>query len=84
MQVSSQLHAPAALPQGKEHSVPIEHVAWVGPRAGLNVVERTEIFAKPRIESRFLGRPACSLVIKPTILRYMVVDNYVTYLGSYD
>jgi hypothetical protein len=37
--VSGQLHAPAALPPGKEPPLP---VGWVGPRTGLDD-ERREI-----------------------------------------
>jgi hypothetical protein len=36
MEVSGQLHAPAALPPGKEPMVPIG--GWVGTRAGLDAV----------------------------------------------
>jgi hypothetical protein len=39
---SSQLHAPAALPQGK---APGNHwiLGWMGPRAGLDAVEKRKI-----------------------------------------
>jgi hypothetical protein len=42
MEVSGQLHAPAALPPEKQPPVPIIR-GWVGPRAGLDVTEKIEI-----------------------------------------
>jgi hypothetical protein len=42
MEVSGQLHAPAALPPGKE-SPGIHWIGgWVGPRAGLDATEKRE------------------------------------------
>jgi hypothetical protein len=37
---NGQLHAPTALPPGKEPSVPF---GWVGPRAGPDAVEKRDI-----------------------------------------
>jgi hypothetical protein len=42
MEVSGQLHAPAALPTKKEPLVPIV-VGWVGPRAVLDAVVMRKI-----------------------------------------
>jgi hypothetical protein len=43
MEVSGQLHAPAALPPGKEPLVPIMIGVWVGPRAVLDMVVKRKI-----------------------------------------
>jgi len=41
MEVSGQLHAPAALPQGKSFWYPFHWISvWVGPRAGLAMVAK--------------------------------------------
>jgi hypothetical protein len=40
MEVSGQLHAPAALPPGKELLVPISIGGWVGPTADPEAVLR--------------------------------------------
>jgi hypothetical protein len=61
MVVSGQLHAPAALPAGKQP--PGAHCIggdWVGPRVSLDAVEKT-VLPLPEIEPR-LGRPARSLI----------------------
>jgi hypothetical protein len=39
MEVSGQLHAPAALPRLKNLRYPLYRRGWVGPRADLNVLE---------------------------------------------
>jgi hypothetical protein len=57
MEVSGQLHAPAALPPGKKPPVPIEKV---GPRAGLDYLEKRKFLILPGHERRALGRPARS------------------------
>jgi hypothetical protein len=38
MEVSGQLHAPAALPKGKQFRYPLAK-GWVGPKAGLDSVD---------------------------------------------
>jgi hypothetical protein len=57
--MSCQLHATAALPQGKE-----PHTHWIGgcmdPRVGLDIVEKRELLTLPELELRPLGRPARS------------------------
>jgi hypothetical protein len=55
--VSGQLHFPAALPPGKEPPVPI---GWVGPRAGLDDLEKRQFLNLPGLEFRSLSRPARS------------------------
>jgi hypothetical protein len=47
--VSSQLHDPADLPLG-----------WVGPRTGLEDMEKRQFLTLPGLELRCLGRPGCS------------------------
>jgi hypothetical protein len=42
MEVSGQLHASAALPPRKEPLIPIWIGGWVGPRAVLDAVVKTE------------------------------------------
>jgi hypothetical protein len=42
MELSSQFHAPAALPPGKEPLVPLDR-DWVSPRAGLDAVVKRKI-----------------------------------------
>jgi hypothetical protein len=41
---------------------------WVGPRTGLDSVEKRKTFLLPGTELRFLGHPARSLVAIPTEL----------------
>jgi hypothetical protein len=57
--VSGQLHAPVALPRGR---APGTHWigGWLGPRTGLDDVERRKILSLPGLEFRPLGRPAHS------------------------
>jgi len=50
MEVSDQLHAPAALPPGKEPPGTHWIGGWVGPRAVLDAVEKRKI-PSPRRES---------------------------------
>jgi hypothetical protein len=55
MEVIGQLHAPAALPSGKELPVTYCIGGWVGPRAGLDAVEKREIL---HCRESYLGRRA--------------------------
>jgi hypothetical protein len=50
MEVSGQLHAPAALLPGKEHLIHILIGGWVGPRTVLDAVVKRKI-PSPRQES---------------------------------
>jgi hypothetical protein len=58
--VSGQLHAPAALPPGKEPPVPIGIGGWVDPTTGLDDVEKRIFLILPGLELRPLRRPARS------------------------
>jgi hypothetical protein len=65
MEVSSQFHAPAALPPGKT-ALGIHCIGGgIGTRAGLDVVEKRMLLLG--IESRLLGRPVGSLVVQKGI-----------------
>jgi hypothetical protein len=61
-----QLHAPAALPTEKAHPAPIG--VWVGTRAGMDALEKTNSLPLPRIEQRFPDHQALSLVTTSTEL----------------
>jgi hypothetical protein len=60
MEVSGQLHAPAALPPAKEPAVRNWIEGWLDPRAGLDDVEKRKFLTLPELELRPLGRPARS------------------------
>jgi hypothetical protein len=59
MQVSSQLHAPVALPPRKVPPPPGTHWigGWVDPRASLDDVQKRKFLTLPRLELRPLSRP---------------------------
>jgi hypothetical protein len=77
MEVSGQLHARAVLPPGER--APNTHWlgGWVGPRAGLDVVEKTKILhcreANP-------GHPARS----PLLYRLSYPDSIMFYTSGED
>jgi hypothetical protein len=50
LEVSGQLHAPAALALGKEPSDTHWIGGWVGPRAGLDDVEKRKFLTLPGLE----------------------------------
>jgi hypothetical protein len=58
--VSCQLQTPATLPPGE--SAPGTHWigGWVGPRSGMDDVEKRKFLKLPGLELRHLGRPARS------------------------
>jgi hypothetical protein len=60
MEVSGKLHAPAALPLGKQPLVPTGQHAGVGTGASLDAMEGSKII--PRQEMN-LGHPVCSLLL---------------------
>jgi hypothetical protein len=60
MEVSGQLHTPAALPVVKEHPVSIGEEAWWAQRGSLHGVEENSQLL-PEIEPQNSHRPACSL-----------------------
>jgi hypothetical protein len=64
MEVSGQLHAPAALPPGKEALAPISIGGWVGPRAVLEAVVKRKI-PSPRRESN-----PRTPIVQPVAQRY--------------
>jgi hypothetical protein len=41
---------------------------WVGLRAGLDTVEKTDLLPLPGIDLLFVGHPACSVIAIPTEL----------------
>jgi hypothetical protein len=57
MEVSGQLHTPAALLPGKESLVPIKIGGWVGPRAVLDAMVKRKIPSPRRIEPYNPDRP---------------------------
>jgi hypothetical protein len=61
MEMSGELHAQAALPRGKPHIMRC-FGGSVGPKAGLDAVEKKNIFSLPGIEPRLLGRQARSVI----------------------
>jgi hypothetical protein len=61
--VSGQLHAPSALPPGKEPPRTHWLGGWVSPRAGLHDVEWRKILTLPGLELLPLGRPAGSQLL---------------------
>jgi hypothetical protein len=58
--MNGQLHAPAALPAGKEPHGTHWIGGWVDLRAGLGDLEKRKFFTLPGIELLPLGRPASS------------------------
>jgi hypothetical protein len=58
--VSGQLHTPAALPPGETAHGTHWIGGWVGPRAGLDDVEKKKFLTLPRLKFQPLGRPAHS------------------------
>jgi hypothetical protein len=60
LEVSGQLHAPAALPPGKEPPGTHWIGGWLCPRTGLDEVEVRKILPLPGLELRPLSRSARS------------------------
>jgi hypothetical protein len=57
--VSGQLHAPAALPPGKEPPPGTRWIGgWVGLGAGMDDEKKKNLLTVPGLELRPLGRPA--------------------------
>jgi hypothetical protein len=68
MEVCGQIHNPAALSSGHRPRYPMcRKLGGSQNRSGRYRVEKN-LFPLPGIETRFLGRPACSLVAIPTEL----------------
>jgi hypothetical protein len=66
--VSGQLHAPVALPPGERGPITLWIGGWMGPRAGLDDVEKRIILTAQVLELRPLGRPARSQSLYRTTL----------------
>ena len=65
MEVSGELHAPAALPPGKYFRTTHRIGGWVGPRAGLDGFgEKKSLFSIPEFEPR---------TVQPVASRYSIV-----------
>jgi hypothetical protein len=60
MEVSGQLHTPAALPPEERASGTLWIGGGVDPRAGLDDLEKRKFLTLPGLELRPLGRPARS------------------------
>jgi hypothetical protein len=61
MEVSGQLHVPAALPPGKDLRLGTHLVGgWMGPRTGLDALGKSKFFPLPGLELRPLGHRARS------------------------
>jgi hypothetical protein len=60
MEVSDQLHAPAALPPGETARGNHWIWDWVGPRAGVDDMEKLKILTLPGLDLGPLGRSALS------------------------
>jgi hypothetical protein len=73
METSNQLYVPAALPQEKQSSVPIE---WEAGRVWM-LWRRETLLLLPGIETRFLAHKACSLFTIPAILCYTSFSRVV-------
>jgi hypothetical protein len=61
--MSGQLHAPAALPPGKEPTGTHWIESWMDPRTGLDDVERRKILPLPGLEIQPVASPytACAI-----------------------
>jgi hypothetical protein len=70
--MNGQLHAPAVFPGEK---APGNHwvVGWVGPRAGLDDVEKRKFLTLRGLEIRSLGRPARS----QSLYRLRYPDSFI-------
>jgi hypothetical protein len=71
--MSGQRHAPIALPPGER--APGTHWVggWVGPRAGLDNVEKRKLLTLPRLEHQPLSCPAHSQLLYQLIIIIMSI-----------
>jgi hypothetical protein len=65
MEVGDQLHAPAALSLGKKTRYALDRRVDLAPRVRLGIQRKDKSLLLPRIEPRFFGHPAASVVIIP-------------------
>lgn len=85
MEVNGQLHASAALPPGIENLLATEQEAGCGPRAGLDVVQKTDsLLSLPGNEPTFDGCPApfghllmCQPQVSHGLLIYCRLQSHV-------
>jgi hypothetical protein len=70
MEVSGQLHAPIAFPPGERAPGTLWIGGWVGPRTGLDDVEKRQFLTLPELELRRL------LVFQPVASPY---TNYTSH-----
>jgi hypothetical protein len=82
MEVSGELHAPAALPPGKEPPGTYCVGGWVNPRAGLDHLERRKFLTLPGLELRPLRRPARSQSLYRLSYPGSFATNISTELGA--
>ena len=61
VELSGQLEAPAPLMPGKECPITDRTVGFVGPRAGLDELGKSKLFASLKIEHRILKPTPCCL-----------------------
>jgi hypothetical protein len=83
--VNGQLHAPAALPLGKERPVPIGYRAGWGHRAGLGDMEKWTFLTIPGLELQPLCHPARSHSLAPGKIKncnYSNINYHRNYLNQ--
>jgi len=69
MEVDGQLRAPAALIRGKNPPIPMEHEnLWAESPVCMVWEKEKSLLFLVGVESRFLGRPACTVVTLLTAL----------------
>jgi hypothetical protein len=82
--MSGKLHAPAALPPGKEPPRTRWVRGWVGPKAGMDTVVTRKILSPPGIESPNPDHPARSLVAIPTEPSLVTVRKLEVIYGKFN
>jgi hypothetical protein len=81
MEVSAQLHAPAALPLRKEPLVLDRRLG--GPRASLDAVVKRQILSSCwELNPDYLDHPTCSLVTILTELSWLFMDDFIASMDN--